>query len=59
MAALQGFSAPTAAMSPLTVGLLFVVVGYYVCYFSMVLWKSKRIGPEDFEAPPTVTAAAP
>jgi hypothetical protein len=38
---------------------LFVVVGYYVCYFSMVLWKSKRISPDDFDAAPTSTAASP
>jgi hypothetical protein len=43
--------------SPLTLGFLFVVVGYYVCYYSIVLWKSKRIGPEDLEAPSTSSAA--
>jgi len=43
--------------SPLTVALIFVVVGYYVCYYAMVLWKSKRISPEDLEAVTTPTAA--
>ena len=27
--------------SPLTVGLFFVLVGYYVCYYSLVLWNSR------------------
>ena len=48
---------PPMVRSPLTVALIFVVVGYYVCYYAMVLWKSKRISPEDLEAVPTPTAA--
>lgn len=44
--------------SPLTAGLIFVVVGYYVCYYAIVLWKSKRISPEDLEAFPAPTAAS-
>jgi hypothetical protein len=44
--------------SPITVGLLFVVVGYYVCYYSLVLWKSKRISPEDLEAVQASTVAS-
>jgi hypothetical protein len=50
--------APTMVRSPLTVALIFVVVGYYVCYYAMVLWKSKRISPEDLEAFPTPNAAS-
>ena len=50
--------APPMMKSPLTVGLIFAVVGYYVCYYAMVLWKSKRISPEDLEAVPTPTAAS-
>jgi hypothetical protein len=53
----QAFASPAMVRSPLTMGLLFVVVGYYVCYYSLVLWKSKRIGPEDLEAVRTSTAA--
>jgi hypothetical protein len=53
----QGFAPPPMMKSPLTVCLIFVVVGYYVCYYAMVLWKSKRISPEDLEAVPTPTAA--
>jgi hypothetical protein len=48
--------AGTAAVSPdsmvqgpLTLGLLFVVVGYYVYYFSHLLWKSKHVTPHDIE----------
>ena len=48
---------PPMVRSPLTVGLIFVVVGYYVCYYAMVLWKSKRISPEDLEATPAPAAA--
>jgi hypothetical protein len=54
----QAFASPALVRSPLTMGLLFVVVGYYVCYYSLVLWKSKRIGPEDLEAVRTSTAAS-
>jgi hypothetical protein len=35
--------------SPFTVGVLFVLVGYYVCYYGLVLRKSKHIKPEDME----------
>jgi hypothetical protein len=55
--ALQDFNGAAMTSSPLTRGLLFVVVGYYVTYYSMVLWKSKRISPEDLEAVATSTAA--
>ncbi len=50
--------APSMVRSPLTVALIFVVVGYYVCYYAMVLWTSKRISPEDLEAVPTPNAAS-
>jgi hypothetical protein len=33
--------------SPLTLGLFFVLVGYYVCYFGLVLWKSKHLKPDE------------
>jgi hypothetical protein len=38
-----------AVRNPLTVALLFVLIGYYVFYYSRVLWKSKHINPEDLE----------
>jgi hypothetical protein len=52
-------SSPVMARSPLTIGLLFAVVGYYVCYFSVILWRSKRIRPEELEVDATSTAVAP
>lgn len=44
--------------SPLTAGLVFVLIGYYLVYYGMVLWKSRRISPEDLEvvATPTITS---
>jgi hypothetical protein len=53
----QTFSSSALAKSPLTLGMLYVVIGYYVCYFGVVLWKSKRIGPEDIEVISTSNAA--
>jgi hypothetical protein len=55
----QGFASPTMMRSPLTVGLLFAVIGYYVCYYGMVLWKSNRISPEELEVVSNPAAAAP
>ncbi len=43
----QGFDAAGVLQSPLTLGLYFVLMGYYVCYYSMVLWKSKRVVAEE------------
>jgi len=46
-----GANAPAAMMrSPLTFGLFFVLVGYYVCYYSAVLRKSKRTSSEEVSA---------
>ena len=44
--------------SPLTVGILFVLIGYYLCYYGWLLWKSKHIAPEDLEAAAAPPAAA-
>ena len=41
------FASASMLRSPLTVGLFFAVVGYYVCYYSVVLWKSKRVIAEE------------
>lgn len=46
-AAEQGFAPAAMLQSPLTLGLYFVLMGYYVCYYSMVLWKSKRVLAEE------------
>jgi hypothetical protein len=55
--AAAGDTAPTAGpkaamQSPLTMGIFFVLVGYYVCYYSWVLWKSRHITAADLEVPP-------
>jgi hypothetical protein len=48
-----GSSAGAASLavmqSPATVGLLFVLIGYHLCYYSRVLWKSKHIAAQDAE----------
>ena len=44
-----GFLPGAMVRSPLTLGILFVLVGYYVCYYSLVLWKSKHLKTEDIE----------
>jgi hypothetical protein len=41
---------PAMVKSPLTVGILFVLVGYYVCFYSWVLWKSKHLEAADVES---------
>jgi hypothetical protein len=46
---------PQAAMqSPLTTGIFFVLIGYYVCYYSWVLWKSRHITAADLEVSPAI-----
>ena len=49
--AAQGFAPAGMLQSPLTLGLYFVLMGYYVCYYSMVLWKSKRVVAEEVSSP--------
>jgi hypothetical protein len=39
--------------TPLTAGLFFVLIGYYVCYYGRVLWKSRHLTPADLEASAT------
>jgi cytochrome b561 len=41
---------PGMVKSPLTVGILCVLVGYYVCFYSWVLWKSKHLQAADVES---------
>jgi hypothetical protein len=55
--AAAGDTAPTAGpqaamQSPLTMGIFFVLIGYYVCYYSWVLWKSRHVTAADLEVPP-------
>jgi hypothetical protein len=52
----QALAPASMLRSPLTVGILFVLVGYYVYYYSWLLWKSKRLDAVDIE-PASATAA--
>jgi hypothetical protein len=64
IAASQGIDGTTASgpaamgRSPLTAGILFVLFGYYVCYYGLVLHKSRHIAPGDLEAPAPPSATA-
>jgi hypothetical protein len=48
----QAFAPAAMVRSPLTVALFFVLVGYYVCYYSAVLLKSKQALPEETGSDP-------
>jgi hypothetical protein len=48
----QAFAPAGMVGSPLTIGLFFVLMGYYVCYYSVVLWKSKRVTAEEISSGP-------
>ena len=50
----QAFAPAGMLQSPLTFGLFFVLMGYYVCYYSVVLWKSKRVSAEAISSGPTL-----
>jgi hypothetical protein len=43
----QAFGAAGMLRSPLTLGLFYILAGYYVCYYSIVLWKAKRVTAEE------------
>jgi hypothetical protein len=58
MEASQAHAPASMLRSPLTAGLFLVLVGYYLCYYSLVLWKSKHLKPEDIESAPAPAAAA-
>jgi hypothetical protein len=51
----RALAATAMVKSPLTVGILFVLVGYYAWYYSWLLWKSKHLDAADIEADPAVT----
>jgi hypothetical protein len=51
----QGFAPAAMMRSPLTVALFFVLVGYYVCYYGLVLWKSKHLKTEEIEVASAAT----
>jgi hypothetical protein len=50
-ASTQDYAPAGMLRSPLTLGLFFVLVGYYVYYYSAVLWKSKRVAPDEVSQP--------
>lgn len=41
----QAFAPTSMVRSPLTVGVFFVMAGYYLYYYVWVLWKSKHLDP--------------
>jgi hypothetical protein len=50
------YSAASMVNSPLTFGLFYVLVGYYVCYYGVVLWKSKHLTAEELAVEPAPLA---
>jgi hypothetical protein len=46
----QAMGPASMVRSPLTVGVFFVLAGYYLYYYGWVLWKSKHLKAEDVEA---------
>jgi hypothetical protein len=38
--------------NPLTLSIVFVLIGYYLYYYGYVLWESNHLKPEDLEPPP-------
>jgi hypothetical protein len=53
----NGFASSGMVRSPLTVAIFFVLMGYYVCYYCLVLRKSKHLNAADIEVIPV--AATP
>lgn len=53
------FAPPIIMSSPFTAALVFFLIGYYVCYYGMVLWKTSRLSPEELEVVPTPTITSP
>jgi hypothetical protein len=46
----QAFAPASMLKSPLTVGIFFLLAGYYLCYYGWVMWKSKHLEAADTEA---------
>jgi hypothetical protein len=51
----QAFGPESMMRSPLTAGIIFVLAGYYVCYYGRVLWKSKHLKAADLEGSSAAT----
>jgi hypothetical protein len=45
----RAFAPASMAASSLTAGIFFVLAGYYLYYYSWVLWKSKHLAAADIE----------
>jgi len=45
----QAMGPASMVSSPLTVGVFYVLAGYYLYYYGWVLWKSKHLKTEDIE----------
>jgi hypothetical protein len=54
---MPGAAPASIVRSPLTVGVFCVLIGYYLCYYGWLLWKSKHVAPADLEATGTPSAA--
>ena len=52
----QAFAPAAMLKSPLTVGIFFLLAGYYLYYYGWVLWKSKHLEASDIEADSTAPA---
>jgi hypothetical protein len=46
----QAFVPASMLKSPLTVGIFFLLAGYYLYYYAWVMWKSKHLEAADTEA---------
>jgi hypothetical protein len=49
---LQVYAPASMIRSPLTVAIFFLLAGYYLYFYSVLLWKSKRLKTDDIEAVP-------
>lgn len=56
-AAAPGAAPASIVQSPLTVGIFFVLIGYYLCYYGWLLWKSEHVAPADLEPAAAPSAA--
>ena len=45
----QAFAPSAMVRSPLTVAIFFVLAGYYLYFYGMLLWKSKHLKTDDIE----------
>ena len=45
----QAFAATSMIKSPITVAIFFVLAGYYVYFYGILLWKSKHLKADDIE----------